>query len=232
MIKADLHNHSTISDGSNTIEQAVEIAKEKGLDAICFTEHDTLSHISRIRHSDEIKVLAGIEISAFDYDKNTRVHILGYNIKHPIMVEAVVHPILEARHNNSLRQINVLNEHGYRIDIDELNRADGKYIYKQHIMDYLIKKGITDEIHGDFYSKIFKNGGICDFDIHYINPVSAVRAIKDGGGIAVLAHSGQQQNFYLIPELVENGLDGLELNHHANSQQDKKYCYNMLRSID
>ena len=36
-----------------------------------------------------------------------------------------------------------------------------------------------------------------------------------------MAHSGQQQNFKLIPDLVKSGLDGLELNHHANSEKDK-----------
>ena len=37
----------------------------------------------------------------------------------------------------------------------------------------------------------------------------------------MLAHSGQQQNFCIIPELVEAGLDGLELQHHANKEKDR-----------
>ncbi len=222
MIKADLHNHSTVSDGSNTMEEAVQIAKIRGLDAICFTEHDTLSHSFIIPQVDGIKVLAGIEISAFDYEKNLRVHILGYQIKYPEKVEAVVHPTLEARHENSLKQIEILNQNGYSIDICKLWRADGKCIYKQHIMDYLVKTCQVEELFGEFYYRVFKNGGICDFDIHYVDPVVAVRAIKDSGGIAVLAHSGQQQNFCVIPELARNGLDGLELNHHANSPKDKQ----------
>ena len=68
----------------------------------------------------------------------------------------------------------------------------------------------------------FKNGGICAFDIRYISPLEALKAIKNSGGLAVLAHSGQQQNFSLIPELVKNGLDGLELNHHSHSPKDRE----------
>ena len=45
----------------------------------------------------------------------------------------MVHPTLEVRHANSLRQIAVLNEHGYDIAIEMLRKADEKYIYKQHI---------------------------------------------------------------------------------------------------
>ena len=52
-------------------------------------------------------------------------------------------------------------------------------------------------------------------------PIEALNTIKEAGGLAVLAHSGQQQNFCLIPELSKNGLDGLEVNHHSNSESDK-----------
>lgn len=43
MRKADLHMHSTVSDGSFTIPELITRAKEKGLDAIAITDHDTLS---------------------------------------------------------------------------------------------------------------------------------------------------------------------------------------------
>lgn len=221
MIKADMHIHSTVSDGSYTLEEIVAMAQAKGLDAIAITDHDTLSHGTKLPRSEKVKVQAGIEISAFDYDKNFRVHVLGFGIQNPEIVEKVVHPTLEARHNNSLRQVEILNQHGYEIDIDQMPRADGKYIYKQHIMDYLVSQGKVKEIFGEFYYFTFKNNGICHFDIEYLNPITAVSAIKDAGGYAVLAHSGQQQNFELIPGLVKAGLDGLELNHHANSDKDK-----------
>lgn len=71
-------------------------------------------------------VLAGIEVSAYDYKNGFRVHMLGYSIARPEVTECLVHPTLEARHTNSLRQIEILNRHGYGIDADRLHRADGK----------------------------------------------------------------------------------------------------------
>ena len=221
VLKADMHIHSTISDGSYTMEEIVAAAEKKGLDAIAITDHDTLSHALKLPKSSKVKVCAGIEISAFDYDKNFRVHVLGFGIKRPEIVEKVVHPTLEARNDNSMKQIQILRENGYDIDIDCIAKADGKYIYKQHIMDWLLAQGKVPELFGDFYYSTFKNNGICHFDIEYLNPFTAIKAIKDAGGYAVLAHSGQQQNFELIPELVKAGLDGLELNHHANADKDK-----------
>lgn len=221
MKKADLHMHSTVSDGSFSISELIARAKERGMDAIAITDHDTLSHVGQIPEVTDLRVIPGIEISAYDYTQNFRVHMLGYRIQNPEQVERVVHPTLEARHANSMRQIARLNDCGYDIDIQTLRKADGKYIYKQHIMDDLVRRGRIPEMFGDFYQRVFKNGGICDFDIRYISPLEALRAIKDAGGLAVLAHSGQQQNFTLIPELVRHGLDGLELNHHANRDRDK-----------
>ena len=220
MIRADCHMHSTVSDGSFSIAQLIERARQNGLDAIAITDHDTLSQRSQIPETEGLRVLAGIEISAYDYENDFRVHMLGYGIQKPEITERMVHPTLEARHANSLKQIEILNQHGYEIDVARLHRADGKYIYKQHIMDDLVQRGKAPDMFGKFYQTVFKHGGICDFDIRYPSPLEALRAIKDAGGMAVLAHSGQQQNFCIIPELAAAGLDGLELNHHANHEKD------------
>ncbi len=48
MLKADLHTHSIFSDGSDTVEQIVAAAEQKGLDAVAVTDHDTLSHLGDV----------------------------------------------------------------------------------------------------------------------------------------------------------------------------------------
>ena len=221
MKRADLHTHSRVSDGSCTIGELASLAAQKGIDTLAVTDHDTLSQVRQIPDDLSIQVIPGIEISCFDYAANTRVHVLGYRIQNVSLVEDFVHSLLLARHENSMKQIEILQKNGYSIEPDKLHRADGRYIYKQHIMEYLVKTGQAPDMFGDFYKRTFKNNGICAFDIHYLNPYEAVRVLKEAGGLAVLAHSGQQQNFSLIPRLVQEGLTGLELNHPANSDQDK-----------
>ena len=225
-MRADLHIHSTVSDGSDTVEQIIETAKVKGLDAIAITEHDTISHISKILADADIKIIAGVEISAVHRKTNTRAHILGYNLQKPEIITALTRPLLEARNKNSEKQAKFLMQIGFQINMDKLARADGKYLYKQHIMDWLVSTGQVPDMFGDFYKKTFKQGGICAFDIEYIDVFDAVRAIKKAGGLAVLAHPGQQQNFWLIPELVKIGLDGLELNHHTHTEKDRETIRN------
>jgi len=222
MIKADLHIHSTFSDGSDSIEEIIAKAENKGLDCIAITDHDTMSHLPHLPKNKGIKVLGGVELSAADKKNNLRAHILGYNIQRPELITEFARPLLEARNKNSERQAEILIRAGYKLEPDRFARADGKYLYKQHIMDQLVRSGQAEEMFGAFYKSIFKNGGICASNINYPDAIEAVKTIKAAGGQAVLAHSGQQQNFYLIPQLAAEGLDGLELNHHANSEKDKK----------
>lgn len=222
MLKADLHIHSTVSDGSDSIEELIAGAVRVGVEAIAITDHDTLAHKKKIPKETPVLVLPAIEMSAIDPETKTKAHILGYGIKDDEMVECLTKPLLQRRHENSLKQIRILQEHGYAIDVEALNKADGTYIYKQHIMEQLFHTGQVTERFGQFYQDTFKNGGICDFDITYTDVFEAVSVITRAGGKAVLAHSGQQQNFYLIDKLVPLGLCGLEYNHPGNSEEDKE----------
>jgi predicted metal-dependent phosphoesterase TrpH len=220
MLRADLHIHSTASDGSDSIPEIIAAAGKRGLDCIAVTDHDTTAHFSKIPPSPPVRVLCGVEISAADR-MGRKAHILGYRLQKPELVEEVTRPVLEARNRNCERQIELLVGSGYQIDPGRLPRADGKYLYKQHILDYLVSTGQTEEMFGGFYQSTFKNGGICDFDIQYADVFDAVDAVRAAGGLSVLAHSGQQQNFDLIPDLVKHGLNGLELNHHTHSDEDR-----------
>ncbi|MCL2538896.1 MAG: phosphatase, partial [Oscillospiraceae bacterium] len=202
--------------------EIVNKAVEKGLDVIAVVDHDTMAHAAHIPADAGIHAMAGIEISTVHRETGTRAHILGYDIKKVERVTALTQPLLEARNKNSERQAGILMEAGYSIDLDRIKRADGKYLYKGHIVDWLLSTGQIADMFGEFYQKTFGQGGICASKIEYIDVFEAVRAIKEAGGLAVLAHPGQQRNFFLIPSLAEAGLAGLELNHYANSAGDRE----------
>jgi hypothetical protein len=80
----DLHQHTTISDGSYSVEQTIELSKARGLKIISITDHDTLdSQYCALKRSKELGInyIYGIEISAIF--KNKSVHVLGYFPNHP-----------------------------------------------------------------------------------------------------------------------------------------------------
>lgn len=225
---ADLHVHSNYSDGSNTVEEIMEIASERGISLIGLVDHDTVQGIEHARQAGDqrgIAVIPAIEISAYDFTRNRKVHILGYGFqKEAKHIQQLCEPLLQRRHANSLWQIEQLQANGYEITCEEVvkHAFPGGIIYKQHIMACLTTAHFTTPAYKQLYKTLFKGDGICAGDIEYVDAIEAVRAIKEDGGLAVLAHPGQLNSFDLIPKLVQYGLDGIERNHFDHSEEDMK----------
>lgn len=221
MMLGDLHLHSTYSDGSATVIELIHEAVSRGLTHIAITDHDRVPRCGDIPPVTVLKVMPGVEISAYDFKGQRKVHILGYAMRDTREVTAFCRPLLERRQANSLRQIALLAEHGFSIRPQNFTKRAGCVIYKQHIMEYLVATAQVETMFGDFYQKVFKNGGYCDRDIEYLDAEAAVRIVTDAGGLAVLAHPGQQHNLDLVPSLVRQGLQGIELEHRKNTEADK-----------
>src|SRR5438132_10548479 len=76
--RADLHLHTTASDGAYTPAQIVELAGRSGLSAVAITDHDTLHgiHPAQTAAGDKVEVIPGVEMTAEFHGKE--IHLLGY----------------------------------------------------------------------------------------------------------------------------------------------------------
>lgn len=225
MYLADLHVHTNISDGSETAETILKEAKKKGITHIAFTDHDTTKNASKhqeLAGDYGIEAVTAVELSAYDFDGGKKVHVLGYGYSDGVHIEALGRETLARRNSNCLKQIEILESLGYRMEVEEIQALAGDCIYKQHILEYLVRTGQSETLFGAVYQEIFKNGGACDFDITYPSAEEAVRAVKADGGAAVLAHPGQQGNFDLVRQLTRAGLDGIEWNHPSHTDVHKR----------
>jgi len=226
MIKADLHIHTDISDGSLNTEEVIKQAKEKGLTHIAITNHDTVKGLKEaieLGKKYNIVVIPGIEISAYDYKRNRKVHLLGYGIdlegKH---VTNLCEKLLKDRDEMTLKQVQIIKSLGYDISEEEV-KVYGKnsgISYKQHIMQVMIDKGYVKEIYAPLYKELFKNNGPCHMEIKYIDVFEAIDAIIKDNGLPVIAHPGQMKSYELIEELVDKGLVGIEKYHASHSEED------------
>ncbi len=225
-MKADLHVHTNISDSSLSIEETLKMACKNGVRYLGIVDHDTVEGIGKAIEAARqygVEIIPGIEISAYSYKKNKKVHILGYNYSHHATnITKLCSTMLEARTQMSLWQVQKLIENGYDISVEEvMNKAtNSTAVYKQHIMDVLVDRGYTYKIYSDLYYSLFKNNGICCGSIDYIDVFEAIKAIKNDGGLAVLAHPGQLDSYDLIGEIVAVGLDGIEINHIDHTPED------------
>ena len=80
-MRADLHVHTNISDSSLSTEATLLLAKERGLTHVAITNHDTVMGLKEaiaLGKMIGIEVIPGIEISAYDFNRHVKAHILGY----------------------------------------------------------------------------------------------------------------------------------------------------------
>lgn len=233
-MKAELHCHTNVSDCPLTIDEVLNLAIANEVTHLAITNHDTTKGLQEAIERGKrygVEVIPGIEISAFDFDRGRRVHILGYFIEpgHKA-IESLCQPIIERRHNLSFEMVQRLISAGYSITWDrclELSEG-GTGVYKQHIMEALIEAGYADSIYGSQYKKLFGRGhngesqGVAFIPMEYVDARLAVEAILEAGGVPVLAHPGQYGNFEKVPELVEAGLQGIEVWHPLHNEQHEE----------
>ena len=82
----DLHCHTQKSDGSESLEKVVHIAKQVGMDFLAVTDHDYLtprSELDRLEQQYGIPLIQGVELSCYDHLRGRRVHLLCYEPKNP-----------------------------------------------------------------------------------------------------------------------------------------------------
>ncbi|WP_375105037.1 PHP domain-containing protein [Paenibacillus sp. RS8] len=232
-MKIELHCHTKMSDGSLHFTELLELAVQEQIGHLAVTNHDTtqgLAEMDEMCRERGIEFIPGIEISGYDTQRQRRIHILGYFIEEDHeAINALCSPLLLRRHEGCCLATKRLIEAGYNIRWEDvLSYAEGGTgVYKQHIMHALIDQGYTDRIYGDLYKKLFSRGqrgeqpGIAYIPIEYVDAKDAVRTIILAGGVPVLAHPGQFQSFEAVDELVEVGLQGIEVWHPLHREEDE-----------
>ncbi|MCL2754739.1 MAG: PHP domain-containing protein [Oscillospiraceae bacterium] len=226
-MNADLHCHTTLSDGSLGIQELLEQAKRNKLDCIAITDHDTLSSLSRATILGKrlgVEVIPAVELSAYDSSRGNKAHILCYNPQNPDRLEGLCLRTSDERKKRGKALANKVIERYPTIAFDNiLKYATGsKIIYKSHIMHALMDYGYATELYGDTYRELFdyKHGLCAEIVCNEIEQCPEVkfvtRLVRSAGGVAVLAHPNVYDNFDLLEELAESGMiDGVEAYHSS-----------------
>lgn len=215
---ADLHIHTTASDGVYSPAEIVGQAIRLGLSTIAITDHDTVGGIASLGNLSDsrIRVIAGIEFSSNCLGEE--IHILGYlpDVTHPRLLEMVEH-IKVLRRERLLKMLQRLRDKGYPVTLDDLQRATGSALSwgRPHLAKILIEKGYFTTVSEVFDELLSSRGSIF---IPRTKPLytEVIDLMKEIGGISVLAHPGIIKNPKCIEAAIEAGIDGIEVYHPKN----------------
>ncbi len=217
MFLADLHLHSTYSDGTDAPQGILQKVRRAGLAAFSLTDHDTMlgaKEMAKLARKED-GFLPGAEFSC--QRANQKCHILGYgfDLNDP-RLEAFFQYVSMARKDKLNRRLVYLEkEHGVRFSEEEtaylrtLPEAG-----KPHIASLLVKKGLANSI-SDGITRYFGSGT----PDRRIDAKDAIAVIHQAGGVAIWAHpfGGEGEPLLTSEEwserlrlLLAAGIDGME----------------------
>ncbi|MBR0112296.1 MAG: PHP domain-containing protein, partial [Clostridia bacterium] len=169
--------------------------------------------------------IPGVELSAYDSKRNSYADILCYLPDSPDRLEGLCHRNIDARKRASqIMTLKVARKYPITPELVTKCATGSTAVFEQHIMHALMECGISAGIYGDIYDELFSpesEGNVVTI-AKYPEPSEIVNAIHEAGGIAVLAHPGSRNSFELLDELIKIGLDGVEVWHPGNTEEQQK----------
>ena len=243
-MKIDLHIHTkTCSDGNLSIEEVFQEAKNRNIDLISLTDHDSIDCQERaitLAREYGISYITGVELNVtFHYpekDKAVSLDFLGYQYDIGNQeLKSKLQLIKEHRETRARQILEKLNVEFDKEGIGRLHEKDLKNIQdsvdgvfgRPHIANYLIRKGIVKDKQEAFDRYLVK----CDVPKYPLSLAEASRLIRNAGGILVQAHPNDPNGTSLVsitPDLDEQTkiieeymleyIDGVECWH---SRHDK-----------
>ncbi len=230
MIKyADLHIHTTASDGSFTPEEVVTKATDVNLSAIAITDHDTVDGVIKAlkMKNQNIEIIPGIEIDTLLEATQEEVHILGYFIepKDPFWIGFFQRTKI-TREKRMAKMVKKLNQLGIDVTLEDVKLIAEKNtpLCRPHLARLLLDKKIVSSISEAF--ELYIGEGKPAYEPKAMpESIQMIREIKRKKGVAVLAHPGLIRNNQSLNIIVNSGeLDGIECYHSRHSQEDTEMC--------
>ena len=230
--KADLHLHTTASDGSDSARELIVRARELGLDVISVTDHDTIKGLGEALELPDcgVKIVTGIEFSCITAGEGGfKCHVLGYGFDpdNEDMQCAIAHGREMRLYKLGVRLEYLKETYGITFtdsDLEWLHSLNS--VARPHLGQLLIRHGYVSDM-AEAFDRYLKMGSFPDDRIAAAEAISAIRA---AGGVAVYAHPiGGEREKRLdreevsrrIEALRELGLGGLECYYSRYSEDDE-----------
>jgi predicted metal-dependent phosphoesterase TrpH len=213
-MKIDLHIHTkTCSDGNLSIEEVLRVAKDRDIDLISITDHDSIDCQERaiaLANAYGISYITGVELNiTFPYpsqgkaSKSISLDFLGYlyDIRNQELRNKL-QSIKEHRETRARQILEKMNAEFDREGIERFTERDLKNIQdrvdgtfgRPHIANYLVEKGIVKDNQEAFDKYLVK----CDVPKYPLSIAEASKLIRGAGGILALAHPNDPNGTSLV----------------------------------
>jgi 3',5'-nucleoside bisphosphate phosphatase len=238
----DLHIHTTASDGSFSPSEVLALAKEAHLAAIAVTDHDSTDGVKEILSRGDlggIAFLPGVEITTqgpSDAGLSDSLHILGYGMDvENLGLGRLLHLLKDVRDDRTPRIVQALQKFGINISLEELaGRFPVPQLGRPHIAQLLIQKGYAVAM-DDAFDRLLGKGKPGYVDKFRVTHREAIDAVRNAGGVAVLAHPylcdlSDDGLDALIQRLKDDGIEGLEVYYPEHTAAQTRFYEHLSKT--
>lgn len=220
MSLADLHVHTTASDGVLSPEVVIRWADKLGLAAIAITDHDTTEGLdAAIERGSKVglEVIPGIELGT--YVDGCEVHILGYYIHYSQKwFQSKLESLKAWRNLRAEKLIENLNDiYDIDMDFEHVRKIAGNAaISRPHIGRALMDMGLAKDL-TEAFNKYIGNKCPAYVPRRTLSPQEGIDLIKRSGGIPILAHPGLIENKNIVNHVIDLEIEGMEVFHPSHT---------------
>jgi len=188
---ADLHIHSTFSDGTLAPEEIVAEAVKRGVGCIAVCDHNVVSGMQRAAapaRAAGLRLIPGVEIDSIMLGMDAHILCYGADFSHPGLSAAIIHARarLDKMSDDLLERM--LPDYP-QLDMDEYLRST--HDIRQggwKLLQYLRAKGVTKTLHEAY--PLYDRYGVTYAAAGFASAEEIIALIHEADGCAVLAHPG------------------------------------------
>ncbi len=217
---ADLHVHTTHSDGACSPCEVVIAAARVGLSALAITDHDTVSALAVARPEARrwsVELIAGVELTC--EHRGLELHLLGYFFREddPDLAAAIAR-LRDGRARRIATMAARLRDLGLRVDLEAVRRAFPRAaLGRRHLAEYLARTGQVSGVREAFL-RVLGDGCPASVEKTRLDAVRAIELIRRAGGVAALAHPPHDFGESAIRILTDSGLGAIEVDGPGRSR--------------
>lgn len=231
---ANLHTHSTHSDGKYSPEELVKVAKDEGYKALAITDHDTATAFPYLKEEcdrEGLDCIFGVEFTANSpLLSSGYFHMVAFDFdpEYPEMKEYLrklsINETEQTKYcfDRAQREGNLLD-----ITWDEVLEYNKgiTWLCNDHLFSAMKAKGLVTDLDYEPFFDAYFGPRRYEFKVPYefLDVKDLIKLVHDAGGIILVAHPHIQ--LHLIDELIEMGVDGLEVWHPDLTEEEKVEAY-------
>ncbi|UOE19587.1 PHP domain-containing protein [Thermobifida halotolerans] len=234
-MRIDLHSHSSVSDGTEPPAAVVDRAVAAGLDVLALTDHDTVAGIAEAaaRLPSGFTLVPGVELSCAH--QGSTVHLLGYlfDPQHPELT-AELRRIRDDRVVRARAMVDRLRAEGLPVTWERVRAIAGDVegrdvVGRPHIARAIVEVGGAEDV-PDAFDRWIGADKPAHVARYALDPVRAVRLVREAGGVCVLAHPARSEGGgttavpdELVERMAEAGLGGIEADHPSHDDAERAH---------